>query len=80
MISSVIFDSFCLDMCLSFGCSLDVVMLQLLGDSLVMCGPNSDVGIDYQLSAHGSGLFWCYPASRFYSASYAILGHTPYLL
>ena len=52
MISSVIFDSFCLDMCLSFGCNLDVVMLHLLGDALVMCGPNSDVGINDQLSTH----------------------------
>ena len=52
MISSLIFDSFFLDMCLSFGRSLDVVMLHLLGDALVMCGPNSNVGIDDQLSTH----------------------------
>ena len=52
MISSVIFDSFYLDMCLSFACSLNAVMLHLLGDALVMFGPNSDVGIDGQLSTH----------------------------
>ena len=39
-------------MCLSFGCSLDTVMLNFLGDALVMCGPNSDVGIDDRLSTH----------------------------
>ena len=27
-------------------------MLHLLGDALVMCGPNSDVGMDDQLSTH----------------------------
>ena len=52
MISSVIFDNFYLDMCLSFGCSLDAIMLYFLGDALVMCGPNSDVGMDDQLSIH----------------------------
>ena len=52
MISSVIFDSFCLDMCLSFGCSLDAIMLHLLGNALVMYEPNSDVGMDDQLSTH----------------------------
>ena len=52
MISSVIFNSFCLDMCLSFGCSLDAIMLHLLRDVLMMSGPNSDVGIYDQLSTH----------------------------
>ena len=31
---------------MNFGCSLDAIMLHLLRDALVMCGPNSDVGID----------------------------------
>ena len=53
-------------------------MLHLLGYALVMCGPNSEVGIDDQLST--DLVVWCYPASQFYSASYAILGHTHYLL
>ena len=39
-------------MCLSFGRSLDAFMLHLLGDALVMYGPNSNVGIDDQLSTH----------------------------
>ena len=39
-------------MCLSFGCSLDAILLHPLGDALVMCGPNLDVGIDDQLSTH----------------------------
>ena len=52
MISSVIFDRFYLDMCLSFDYSVNIVMLHLLGNALVMFGPNSDVGIDDQSSTH----------------------------
>ena len=52
MISNVIFDSFCLDLCLSFGLYLEVVILHLLGNASVMCGLDSDVGIDDRLSTH----------------------------
>ena len=35
-----------------FWLKFDAVMLHLLGDALVMCGPNLYVGIDDQLSTH----------------------------
>ena len=53
MILSVIFDRFFLGTCLSFGRCLDAIMLHLLGDALMMCGFNSDVGVDDQFSTHG---------------------------